>query len=376
MRIELDYNIITAEDRCTAVHSLVDNGTITEKTTALQIEKIANYILYGKTAKGNALPEAKEISTKHSTWKKKSPESLDALMENVLFDEQVLRSAYERTPYTNPKPTIDRVKDADIPGMAQLWEAIDAVESYLAQEKEHGRTLKVYYLRHLTIDLRKEQYLLKDMFRPTIHFISSLIDTAPHEIDWSADSGYAYHPLFMDITNTEYVGEPEWKWNIVAEHTVDFTNPNHIYHILDLYSNLRHHVYDHPISHTAFLLHAVEALVSKTKLAPSRYHILIRKVDHAPNEVIAKELNEKFGLDYAYNYISTIWTKEICGAIAKTGEVDRDEWLARNNPKKWKTCIRCHTKKLKDLRFYTIKRNTYDGLSPVCRDCQKKVNKK
>ena len=372
MRIELDYNIVTAEDRCTAVWELYDNGTINERTSNSQLEKVANYIIYGKTASGKKMPEAKEISTKHGTWKKKSPESLDAMMENVMFDEQELRSAYERTPYTNPKPTISREKDADIPGMMQLWEAIDAVEEYLEQQKEYGRTLKVYYLRHLAIDLRKEQYYLKDIFRPTIHFLAARHDSAPQEVDWNFDAGYAFHPLFMNMTNDEYVGEENWIWNTVAEHTIDLANPTHIYHILNLYSRLRQHVFEHPTSHTAFLLHAAECLVSKTKLAPSRYYILIRKVDHAPNDVIAEELYDKFELSYANNYISTIWTQEICKAIAKTGAIDRDEWFARNSPEKWKKCIRCHAPKLKDLRFFTTKRNTYDGLSPICRECQKR----
>lgn len=376
MRIELDYNVITAEDRCAAVSELCDKNIINYKTSNKELEKVANYIIYGKTENGKSLPEAKQINTKHGTWKKKSPESLDAMMENVMFDEQSLRSVYERTPYTNPKPTISREKDADIPGMVQLWEAIDTVEDYLEEEKQHGRTLKVYYLRHLAIDLRKEQYYLKDLFKPKIHFLSPLIDNSPHEIDWFADSGYAFHPLHMDMSNREYLGEPNWIWNTVAEHTIDLTNPVHIYHILDLYSSLRHQVYDNPTSSTAFLLHAVECLVEKTKLSPARKHILIRKVDHAPNEVIGDELREKFGLDYANNYISTIWTQEICGAIAKTGAIDRDEWLARNHPKKWKICIRCHTRKLRDYRFFANKRNAFDGLSPICRECQKEVTNK
>lgn len=370
MRIELDYNIVTAEDRCAAIQTIDFS-----KASTRDIERVANYILYGKTEKGNALPEAKEISTKHSTWKKKEPESLDALMENVLFDEQTLKPAGQRSPYTNPKPTIDHVKDANIPGMQELWAAMAAVEEYFEKEKENGKTLKVYYLRHLLIDLRKEQYVLKASAKPVMHSSIS-IDSTPHEIDWCTDSGYAVQPLIMSVDNTEYRGPADWEWKVVAQHTIDFTNPEHIYHILDNYSSLRHQIYDNPTSTTAFLLHAVEALVSKTKLAPSRYHILVRKVDHAPNDIIAQELREKFGLDYAINYISTIWTKEICNAIAKTGQIDMDEWQARNLPHKWKTCIRCHTPKLRDLRFFTVKRNTYDGLSPICRDCAKKVTKK
>jgi hypothetical protein len=370
MKLALDYNIVTAEDRCLALQTL-DLAHISTR----ELERAANYILYGKTLKGNPLPEAKQISTKHSTWKKKEPESLDALMENVMFDETSLQAFGQKSPYTNPKPKIDHEKDANIPGMQELWIAIAGMEEIFNKEQENGKTLKVYYLRHLLIDLRKEQYTLKAMFTPVISMSCGMVNRSPHEIDWCRDSGYAVQPLLTDITGQEYRGDQNWEWHTVSEHTVDLTNPSHIYHILDSYSSLRHQIYDNPTSNTAYLLYAVENLVSRTKLTPARYHILLRKIDHIPNDVIAKELREKFNIDYAINYISTIWTKEICGAIAHSGLVDRDEWQARNHPEKWKKCIRCHKPKLRDNRFFTLERNTFDGYAPICRECKKKVTK-
>jgi hypothetical protein len=376
-RITLDYAIVTAEERCLAACALADAGFL-EKAPLKDLERIANYILYGKTAKGNSLPEAKEISTKHSTWKKKDPQSLDALMENIMFDETSLKPFNNRTPYTNPKPKISRDTDRDIPGMVDLWNDIDTAEEYA---KTLTDNVKKYYMRHLLIDMRKEQYL-KDLFRPTIHF-TSILDGGIQEIDWTCDSGYAVEPLSLQWRTDAagrslltYCGPAEWTWHTVAEHTIDLTNPVHIYHILDLYSALCHQQYDNPTSSTAFLLRAVECLVSRTNLSPARYHILVRKVDHAPNETIAQELLTIYGLDYAINYISTIWTKEICGAIAQTGQIDLDEAAARNSPKKWKTCTKCHERKLRDARFFAKKRNTHDQLSPVCRECQKKVKNK
>jgi hypothetical protein len=373
MRIALDYNIITAEDRCNASHTLD-----LSRATNTDLEKVANYILYGKTPKGNSLPEAKEISTKHSTWKKKDPQSLDALMENIMFDEACLRPLSARSPYTNPKPKIDHEKDAGIPGMIDLWSAIAALETY--QESAEDK-LKKYYLRHLLIDMRKEQYLLKDLFCPTMHSTMAL-DSEPHAIDWANDSGFPTSPLTLEWRRGPrghdelmYTGPTNWEWHTIATHTIDLTDPVHIYHVLDLYSALIHQHYDNPTASTSYLIYAVECLVTKAQLSPSRMHILVRKVDHSPNEVIAKELRELYGVDYAINYISTIWTKEICGAIARMGQIDKDEWSARNHVKKWKTCTKCHRKFLRDTRFFAKKRNTYDQLNPVCRDCQKKVNK-
>lgn len=370
MKIELDYNIITAEDRCSIVNKLQ-----LESATERDLERVANYILYGKTLKGNPLPEAKSISTKHATWKKKEPESLDALLENINFDEGALKSLGSKSIYTKPKSTIDREKDASIPGMAQLWEAIDSVNTLYENEKAIGKSLRAYYLRHALIDLRKEQYYLKDLFKPTINPMG-LLGSEPQEIHWDGDSGYAVticNCAFTPDGILRYRGEENWEWHTVAEHDFDFTNPTHIYHLLDNYSALKMQVQELPTCATAFLLLAIEKLIEKTKLSPHRTHILIRKIDHAPNDEIAAELEVQYGLKYAINYISTIWTKEICVAIAKAGEVDKEEWLARNTPKKWKTCTKCHTKKLRDSRFFAKKKNTHDQLTPICRQCSKEV---
>lgn len=368
MKIELDYNVVTAEERCAVVNNLSLNGA-----TERDLERVANYILYGKTAKGNALPEAKAISAKHSTWKRREPESLDALLENIAFDESVLKPMGSKSIYTKPKPTISREKDKDIPGMEQLWEAIDTVNELYENEKAIGKSLRAYYLRHTLIDLRKEQYYLKDLFKPTINPMK-VIGHEPQEIEWNGSSGYAQ--TFCNVAFTSdgilrYRGEEDWEWHTVAEHDFDFTNASHIYHLLDNYSSLKMQVQDHPTSNTSFLLYAIEKLIDKTPFSPNRMHILIRKIDHAPNEVIVKELIEQFSLKYANNYISTIWTKEICGAIAKTGIIDKEEWQARNHPEKWKTCIRCKKSKLKDNRFFAKKKNTHDQLSPICKNCQK-----
>ena len=373
MKITLDYNIVTAEDRCIVVNEM-DLANATDR----DLEKVANYILYGKTAKGNALPEAKQINTKHATWKKKSPESLDALMESLAFDESSVKNFSQRSPYTNPKPKIDKVADADIPGMTDLWKVIDQTAFDLENEETlHGKTLRGYYLRHLLIDLRKEQYHLKEIFKPVIHF-NACLDSEPQQIDWSCDTGYAMEPLTVRLADGKivYDGPEDWTWREVAKHDVDLTDPKHIYAILDNYSLLKAAVAETPYSHTTYLLKAVELLIDKAHLSPTRMHILIRKIDHAPNDIIVKELQENYGVSYAINYISTIWTKEICPQIAEAGTIDRDEMIAANDAKRWKVCTKCHTRKLRDSRFFPKKRNTYDQLAPVCRQCQKKVTNK
>lgn len=369
--MKLDYNIQTATERCEVVSTMN-----LETLTPAQLEKVANYILYGKDPKGEPLPEAKQISTKHSSYKRKAPESLDALMENVTFDETTVKEYNKRSPYTNPKPTISREHDGDIPGMVDLWEIIDRLVDDLSNEESiNGKSLKSYYLRHQLIDLRKDQYHLKELFKPQISFHSCL-GSDFQQIDWNCDSGYANPPLTCSLVNGHptYNGPEDWEWHTVATHNIDLTNPIHIYHLLDNYSSLKSQCYDRD-THTVYLLYAVEYLIEKTDLSPIRKYILIRKIDHAPNDVLNKELFEKFGVSYATNYLSTIWTKEICKAIAETAKLDEEEWQAKDKPELWKTCTKCHKRKLRTTQFFSKKSNTYDKLSPICKSCKKEVTK-
>ena len=116
----------------------------------------------------------------------------------------------------------------------------------------------------------------------------------------------------------------------------------------------------------------LEDYVDRANLSEARKHILVRKIDKATNEQIRDELQEKFGLNYSDNYISTIYKQMICGQIAKTAEIARDEWLYRNQPEKFKICSTCHQKLLRDTRNFIKKQNAKDGLAARCKMCDKK----
>ena len=217
MNLNLDYNIELASERCNAINRLVSEQE-SHKFTSKQLETMANYVLYGKSESGAKLAVAREIVPKHTTWRRKQPDSLDELMDNILFDEQTVKPAFTRSIYTNPKPVIDRETDHTIPGMTQLWRAIDDLEAFYHEVKaQSGRSINAYYLRHTLIALRKEQYHLKDIHRPPIQFMrTNYAVSAPQEFDWNGDSGYAFDPLIVNITNTEYVGRADWIWNEIA----------------------------------------------------------------------------------------------------------------------------------------------------------------
>ena len=242
---DLDYNLYTDTERTKNVEEILSKntdelisaldsanrkagvqgaGTSTTSSSPLrrnapsaytQLEKLADYILYGKDSqKLTNLVQQKRIlkpQTIHSSYNKKTAESLDALQESPDFPAQEanLKPYEEKNSYTNPRPTIKRPSpdgtdcgDSDIPGMVELWDSIDRLERQLriwhgqtqpATEEEKAilttwNSLLAYRKNHLLIDLRKHQYYLKNYYKPIIPAHHSFPHTTP--INWFSNAGY------------------------------------------------------------------------------------------------------------------------------------------------------------------------------------------
>lgn len=402
----LDYNLYTNQERANFVQQLFTPEVeqlarlhYTEDSTKKELEAAANYILYGKDPKSDKnFVQKKEvqIDTKHATWKRKEPESLDALLEDPMTD-QTQFGEVKRTVYKKPKPTIDREKDKDIPGMQDLWIAIDKLATRVKELKD-AKTLNLEYYKknHMLIQLRKEQFALKDSVSETIQSHSSFM-FQKHSFCYTSDTGYLrdnktdyiykkfkaehYRSQFGEDWYNKQLKELElransiddWEWVEVSENLVDFKNPNHVYNMLEMYGTLKENSFEDLNCDLKFLLWELEEYIEKANLSEARMWILIRKIDKATNERIAEELQEKFGLTYSANYISTIYKQMICDKIAKAAQLSYDEWVYKDQPEKFKVCSTCGTRYLRDLRNFIKKQNSKDGLSARCKNCDKRI---
>ena len=91
------------------------NGEL-EGLPSSELDKVANYLLYAEDVDA-------EVELKQGSKKKVSYEEL---IESTL-GESTVQNQQSLSIYKVPKPRIDREKDADIPFMKDLWEAIDWV---------------------------------------------------------------------------------------------------------------------------------------------------------------------------------------------------------------------------------------------------------
>ena len=409
---KLDYNIYSNEDRAEFVRNLftyeVEQAAkdhYNEDSTKKELEAAANYILYGKdpkTDKNFCQKKEIQIEQKYSSYKRKEMESLDGLLEDPNTKETDFQPI-QKNCYKKYKPTIDRDPngaDAKIPGMKDLWDAIDKLAERVKELKDKGELgLEFYRKNHLLIQLRKEQFVLKDSEDTTIkskgfHLSSNLpanltSDTvyirdfeqeylykkfrAEHYREQFGEEWYARQRKELENYCVSADSELNWELIEVSQNTVDFTNPLHVYNFLELYSNLVQSCDEDLNCDLKFLIWELEDYIENTQLSEARRHILVRKIDKDTNEQIRKELQEEFGLFYSDNYISTIYKQMICDKIAKTAQLSLDSWIYKDQPEKFKVCSTCGTKLLRDSRNFIKKQNSKDGLSARCKVCDKKI---
>lgn len=408
---QLDYNLYSNEERANQVRNLftpdieqLAREHYSESSTQKELETAANFILYGKDPRNDKNYVQKkevQIDTKHTTWKRKEPESLDALMEDPMTDQTQFQEVRKNS-YKKPKPTIDREKDKDIPGMQDLWNAIDVLAARVKELKDEKKlNLEYYRKNHLLIQLRKEQFALKDSESEQIH-CHSFMGSGSTDICYTSDTGYLkdnytdwvyknwkadhYRKQFgedwyareqEELAKRLNSGEiNEWSWVEVSENKIDFTNPDHVYKVLEMYGTLKENSWDKLNSDLKFLIWELEDYIEQAHLSEARFHILYRKIDKATNETIAQELQEKFGLAYSDNYISTIYKQMICDKIAKAAQLSYDSWVYRDKPEKFKICSTCGERLLRDSRNFIKKQNSKDGLSARCKMCDKEIRDK
>ena len=409
---ELDYNLYSNSERANQVRNLFTDevsayySTNFESATAqAELEKIANFILYGKdpkTDKNFCQKKEIQIEQAHSTYQRKKAESLDALLEDTTVKESdfqpIKKSAYKKI-----KPTIDREKDKDIPGMKDLWEAIDRLAAQVRTFKENKQLgLDFYKKNHLLIQLRKEQFTLKDSVSEPIRGKTIRSLNTP-STSFTRNTGYIYDYnreyeyrkwradyYRKDFGEEWYSKEQEalsnftisedkelnWRWVEVSKNELDLTDPVHVYNLLELYGTLKENSFENLNCDMKYVLWELEDYIERSNLSAARKHILIRKIDKVTNETIREELQLKFGLNYSDNYISTIYKQMICGQIARTAEIARDEWIYRNQPEKFKVCSTCGRRLLRDNRNFIKKKNSSDGLAARCKMCDKEIREK
>ena len=355
---QLDFTLETDIERRSHIKELLkDNPNPSNKI----LELYANYILYGKDEKtGNSVVDDKkvEISTKYSSYANKTKVvSLEKLLTDVNNNETV----FCKQKYSKPKISIDRVKDANIPNIKELWKTIDALEDKLKND-EKLTDLQKYHLKHKIIELRREQYSLKDCFTQTRYKKENFLNYFPD----------TFKKTIFKIEPRGLYSENGFDDNYAAEgkRIISFTNIEHIKKLIAKYDELI--INDSSFESTGKAIkNTLKFYVNLTNINIEQALILTLKTKGYLNKDIAEKVNEKFGVLRSQFYISKIY-KNILEDIAFAAEKDFEMSNKKYQIELWKPCSICGEELLRTDDFFHKKKTSQDGLTNYCKRCDRK----
>ena len=417
----LDYDIYYAKDRNEYVKQIV--ATCETELTTSELELLGNYIIFGKDETHLSLVDTKEAlppPRKYNSYATKDEKniSLDSILEDPVQSRELEEkmAQRERQPrYRNivqkpQRPTydengveIDAGWAADnygnpIPYIRELWQSIDKWKRRIDMWKgkippdewalahQPSSTL-LYKINHFFIDLQRQQYYIKDVYNPEIHF-QCFTPSAGSDCDFDAPSGYwltpeewcarKRNPRPFDLPQppiqeapTNSNGQIFWK---TGDNVINFEDYHHVGALLDHYAALWRRNYDRLDSNARFLCMDLERYVEMANLDELEQYVLEARVAHRNRNIILRYLNED-GYDISEGRLRTLSRVLIPKKIAAVAtrerllsEMTRDEIPSQ-------ICKYCHKPLPRHPFFYNRDQSLKSGFGSACKLCQKERRK-
>lgn len=397
---------------------------------------MADYLLWGKDNKGkNGKQNGLELKTKHGTWDESPIDSLDALIDSPLFNETSL-SALGSTQYRTKKEVFSReealasASPTVRESLLSLFSEIDKLDFLIAQyELNHGKRTKpiraelvrrfspeeittmqekvthwnqykYLKMRHELVELRREQYTLRDSYRKTMLSMDTddYVDPIALEFDVNVDVfplGLNYKdgvslqvfrtwreldPESIPQSDLKLISDLYWKKEQSAPSTssstswLDFRELEHVYQLLMYLGELNDAVLEaDSTSNLSALLRTLQFYIDHADLSDIQREILDLKLKKKKNVDISQTINAKYGKTYTQNYISTIFRQRIIPRINDAAKMHKEIIANIYFPENFKRCSTCGELKLRCPENYTRKSRSNDGFSPRCKKCERKA---
>ena len=432
-RLNLDFALSTTEERTQFVNDYLTRSEFIQKPlTSDELETISNYILWGKdpTTKKNVKQEKFiELESRSKTWDSRIVESLDAMLESPMTHESQFREL-NSTAYKSKKITFSReeailnapphiltvfknlwrqIDETDLtinyydlahnkrknPPRPELLNQFTPLEQQLLQERAASlNQFKYLKLRHLLVELRREQFTLRDSYStaimkhgvdhyspPSTTFFDADIEVFP--LGLTSNASYLeklFNPLKMpepsDFTEKELAQISKLLWSRPKQKPsryFDFSDPEHLYNMFLMLDDIEDYVEKHNDSEStlSFFLKTATFYIERADLTESQKEILTLKIRKVTNQNIAVYINKKYGKTYNDNYISTIFRQKILTKIAETVQLHRE--IAENLffKENFKSCRDCGTTLLLHPNNFVRKAKSKDGFAIRCKKCEK-----
>lgn len=248
-----------------------------------------------------------------------------------------------------PKISITQHDLDTIPCLRQLRETIDKWEAAL--KRASGKT--AYIIKKALIEMRKEQYLIKQAYQRPIIFCK-LTHSSNVNIPLDDNS-----ELDKDL-NVKIDG-------------ISLMDPKVVSAILCNYSKLKEDSYG---EFNGDMWYLIEAFENTCDQALSDFPIYMRivelKIDKKQNIEIQQILQEEFGMTYSVEYISSLWRNKIPKVIAQQAQDDFIKWQWDKKDLPVKKCSKCGQFKPAHNNFFSKNKTSKDGWYSICKVCRNK----
>lgn len=431
-RLHLDFALNTSEERTNFVTQYLAQPQFTAyPPTQNELETIANYILWGKNALGqNFVDEGLgELETRYKTWAPDAVESLDALLENPAFNENSLYETHTkkvRTPKFDRAEALRQCPNALRPQFEELFRQIDELELSLNYyELAHNKRTKpprdellakfapedqlrlrdaaeqwgqYLYLKqkHYLVELRREQYTLRDSFVTTVQRNTPPTFNLPQTTNFGTeilvlplgiDSPFFFRPLSQlnpqsyTPLELEQISDTYWSYREkekkLPQLYFDFRKFEHVYQLFLQFFELEDDcAAADSFNNSQDLLKVLKYYVDFADLNEVYADILRQKMAHNSNIDIAIAINKKYGKTYSANYISTIFCKKIIPSINEAAENHQKIISNLFFEENFKQCTCCKTWLLRDSTNFIKKTRSPDGFNTRCKKCDKEIRNK
>ena len=348
--MKLDYTLESPEERKQLVEQILAECP---DPTPQYLETLADYLVL--CMEKQEKKERKLLTENRMATVNKRETSFEGLVSQLENGEDGIYNMItnNKNQIFQPKVMITKKDVEEIPGLAQLREAIKSWEQQL--KTATGR--EAFIIKSAIIDLRKDQYLLKDAYRRPI--IAKNVTRSKHFI-----------PLESDFSFDDE--------GFVVPEGVSLCDPKVVSAVLCNYSLLKQESWGEFEKDLWYLMQEFDEVADAAlKDYPLYDRICEYKVDGLQNIDIQEKLQEEFGIKHSVEYISSLWRNKIPKLIASEAE-DRilSQYFLTEMKGKYKKCSRCSEVKLAHNKYFSKNKTSKDGFYSICKCCRNAKGKK
>ena len=353
-KIRLDYSIQDPKERVALVEKIVEK-TPSEKLNNKYLEVLADYIIFAMTKKEkkqkkitteNRMVTINRRETSFQGLVSKFENGEDGIYNMIINDKNVLLTH---------KCGITQEDIDTMPALKQLCQAIEKVQEQ--EKKATGR--RKYLLRQQIIEMRKDQYIIKNSYKPVIYSLNLI-------------------KSFSNVDLSDHI-EINEKGDIINKGLISLFNPTHISILLCNYSRIKESCWDKFNSDIFYMMKDLQDIIDGALKEdyPLYYDIVIYKIDGMQNIDIQQQLYATYDTTHSVEYISSLWRNKIPKLIADYEQKQYLEWYYTFKQKgKWKRCSRCGQIKLAHNKFFSRNNTSKDGFYSICKACRNSKTKK